>query len=66
MIALNFLHNNFEITTAPLFYLGDKNFKEIQYIATSTKVANMAKQVVGAIADFIMVDNKKNDTRLTK
>lgn len=47
------------MTTAPLLTSGDKDFKEIQQIVTSIKAANMAKQIVGATIDLIIMAKKK-------
>ena len=51
VIALDSLHDDFEMTTALLLYSGDKDLKEIQQIVTSTKAANMAKRATGQTAD---------------
>ena len=60
---MNSLYDDFEITTTPLLYLGDKNFEKIQQIVTSTKVANIAKQVVEVIVDLTMIDKRRSDSR---
>lgn len=49
VIALDSLHNNFEITTAPFFYMGNKDLEKIQLIIISTEVANLAKQAISII-----------------
>ena len=54
------LHNNFEITTAPLFHSDDKDVEEIQQIIMSPKVANLAKRTVGATTDLVMMAKKKH------
>lgn len=57
------LHNDFKMITALLLYFGDKDFKEIQQIVTSTEVANLAKQRVGATTDLTMIAKKKQSER---
>ena len=59
IIALDSLHDNFEMITALLLYSGNKNLEEIQQIVISTKVTNLAKQVVGVIANFALMAKKK-------
>lgn len=54
------LHDNFEMITAPLFYLGNKNLAEIQEIVMSTKTINQAKQGIRAITDLAMMAKKSN------
>lgn len=67
MIALDFLYNNFEMTTTLLFHLSDKNFKAIQQIITSMKAANLAKQIVKAIINLAMTTEKRqSDTSNSK
>ena len=44
VIALDSLHDNFEMNTRLLLHSGDKDFKEIQQIVTSTEAANMASK----------------------
>lgn len=58
--ALDSLYDDFEITIALFFYLGNKDFEEIQLIITSTKAMNLAKQAIGIIEDLaVMTKNKK-------
>ena len=59
LVALDSLHDNFEMTTALFFYSNDKNLKGIQQIVTSTKAANLIKHIVGAIIDLTMIVKKK-------
>lgn len=40
-------------------YLGDKDFKEIQQIIIFIKAANLAKYVIGQIANLAMIIKKK-------
>ena len=47
-----------------LLYFGNKNLKEIQLIVTSTKVANLAKQAVRAIVDFVLIVKKSSQKEL--
>lgn len=47
------------MTTAPLFYSGNKDLKEIQQIVTSIETANLAKWVVEATIDLAIMDKKK-------
>lgn len=61
IIALNFLYNNFEITTTSLLYSDNKDLKEIQQIVTSTKVANIAKQATGQTKNLVIITKKKTD-----
>ena len=59
VVAFDSLHDNFEMTTAPLLHSGDKDLEEIQQIVTSTEAANLAKRAVGAIVDFALMAKKK-------
>lgn len=59
MVAVDFLYDNFEMTTIFLLYLGDKTLKEIQQIVTSTEAANLAKQVVKVTANLVMTTKKR-------
>ena len=61
VVALDSLHDDFEMTTAPLLHSGDKDLKEIQQIVTSTKAANMAKRATGQTADLAMIGKKRSD-----
>ena len=63
VVALDSLHNDFKITTAPLLHSGNKDIKEIQQIVTSTEEANLAKRVVEVIADLTMIIKKKQPKR---
>ena len=63
VVALDSLHDDFEMTTAPLLHSGDKNLEEIQQIVTSTEAANMAKRATGQIADLAMMAKKRTDSR---
>lgn len=54
------------MTTAPLFYLGNKDFEKIQQIVMSTKAANLAKQVVGATINLAIIAKKKQLERALK
>lgn len=63
VVALDSLHDNFEMTTAPLLHFGDKDLEEIQQRATSTETANLAKRVVGATADLTMMAKKKQSDK---
>lgn len=47
------------MTIAPFFYFDSKNFKEIQQIIISTKVANIVKKVVKAIINLAIIAKKK-------
>lgn len=70
VIAIDSLHNDFEITTASLFHSNDKNLEGIQQIVTSTKAAIMARQVIGAIAELIIMIKKtrleRSDSKLNE
>ena len=59
VVALDSLHDNFEMTTTLLLHSGNKDLEEIQQIVTSTEAANLAIQAVGAIADFALMAKKK-------
>ena len=59
VVALDSLHNDFEMTIAPLLHSGDKDIEEIEQIITSTEAANLAKCVVGATADLTMMAKRK-------
>lgn len=51
------------MTIVPLPHSGNKDVEEIQQIVTSTEVANLAKQVVRATADLIMIAKKKQSDK---
>lgn len=59
VVALDSLHDDFEMTTAPLLHSGDKDLEEIPQIVTSTEAANLAKRAVGATTDLAMMAKKK-------
>lgn len=59
VVALDSLHDDFEMTTAPLLHSGDKDLEEIQLIVTSTEAANLAKRATGGTADLAMMAKKK-------
>ena len=63
VVALDSLHNNFEMTTTPLLHSDNKDLKETQQIITFTKAANMAKRATGQIADLAMMAKKRTDSR---
>lgn len=71
-VALNSLHNNFEMTRLLFFYLGNKDLKKIQLIVTSTKVTNLTKRVTDITKDLVLIIIKKElqqqspKTRLNK
>lgn len=50
------------MTIATLFHSSDKNLEEIYGIVTTTKAANMAKQILRAIGNLKMMA-KKNRSR---
>lgn len=62
IIALDLLHDNLEMTTTSLLYLGNKDIEEIQKIMMSTKAANMAKQIIGQTIDLAMQTKKRSDS----
>ena len=59
VVALDSLHYDFEMTTAPLLHSGNKDIDKIRQIVNSTEVANLAKRAVAAIADLTMMAKKK-------
>ena len=59
VVALDSLHNNFEMTTALPLHSGDKDLKEIQQIVMSTEAANLAKQAVRGTTKLTMIAKKK-------
>ena len=63
VVALDSLHDDFEMTTAPLLHSGDKDLKEIQQIVTSTEAANLAKRAVRATTDLAMMAKKKHSDK---
>lgn len=63
VVALNFLYDDFKMTTAPLLYSGNKDLEEIQQIVTFIKVANLVKQAVGATADLALMAKKKQSEK---
>lgn len=60
IVGPELLYNIFEITTTPLPHFGDKDFKKIKQMVTSTKVGNLAKCVVETIANLIILAKKKH------
>ena len=63
IIALDSLHNNFEMTTAFPLYSDDKNLEDIQEIVKSSKVANLVKCIVKVIMDLTLLAKKKQSKR---
>ena len=63
IVALDSLHDDFELTIMPLLHFGDKDLEEIQQIVTSTKAINMVKQATGQTADLAMIAKKRSDRR---
>lgn len=60
IFALDFLYDNFEMTIVPYLYSDTKDFKQIQYMITSNKAVNIAKQVTNQTAtDLSMITKKK-------
>ena len=59
VVALDSPHDNFEMTTAPLLYSGNKDLEEIQKIVMSTEAANLAKRAVGATTNLARMAKKK-------
>lgn len=55
IVALDSLHNDFEMTIIPLLHFKDKDLEKIKQIVISTKVANMAKQITGQTADLSII-----------
>lgn len=66
VIAFDLWHNNFKMTTTPLLHSGDKDLEEIQQIVISTKVANLAKHVIGATTDLALMAKKRQSKRVAK
>lgn len=61
------LHNNFEITTAFLFYFGNKDPNEIEQIFMLTKATYLVNQKIIATIDLaIIAKNKQLEKYLTK
>lgn len=63
VVTLDSLQDDFEMTTVPFLYSGDKDIEEIQQIVTSTKVANLAKRTVGVKANLTMMAKKKQSEK---
>ena len=59
VVALDWLHDNFEMTTTPFLHSDKKDIKKIQQIVIFTKKANLPKYVVGATADLTMIAKRK-------
>ena len=59
VVALDSLHDDFEMTTVPLLHSDDKDLEEIQQIVTSTEAAKLAKRAVGATTNLAMMAKKK-------
>ena len=65
IVALDLLHNDFEMTTTPLLHSGDKYLEEIQQIVTSIKAANLAKCTVGVTVDLALMAKTRQPIRAT-
>lgn len=63
VVALDSLHDDFEMTTTPLLHSGDKDLEEIQQIVTSTKGANLAKRITGLTGNLAMITKRKQPDR---
>lgn len=63
VVALDLLHNDFKMKTAPRLYSGDKYLKQIQQIVTSIEVAKLAKRMVGASTELVMMAKKKHSAK---
>lgn len=59
VITLYSLYNDFEIIIIPLFYLVNKDLKEIQLIIVSIKTPNLAKQATNITRNLIIMAKKK-------
>lgn len=59
VVALNFLYNDFEMTTSFIFYSSNKELEEIQQIVTFIEVVNMEKRTTGQIANLAIIAKKK-------
>ena len=64
LVAFESLHNNLEMTTAPLFHFGDKDLDKIQQIVISTEAVNFAKYTVKSIVDLALIAKKKQVERV--
>lgn len=61
IVALNLLHDYFEMIIIPLLHLSNKDLEEILQIIPSTKVANMVKQVTIKTTNLAMMTKKRSD-----
>lgn len=66
VIALDFLHNDFEITTVTILEPGDKMINKIQHILTSVKAKFISKCATGVIGDLAMMFKDQNLTKKSK
>lgn len=60
IVALNLTYNNFEITILPIFYSCDKNFEAIKQIVISIKVKKLAKHIIKATINLVIMAKKNN------
>lgn len=66
VIALNFLHDDFEMTIALLLHLSNQDLEEIQLIVIFTKVANLVKQTIGITKNLAIMTRKKGHKNKTQ
>lgn len=66
VIVLDSLHNNFEMTTAPLLYFSDKDVKKIQQIVISIKAMDFIRHAIRTIANLALMAKKKQPKRAAK
>ena len=59
IVLLDFLHDNFDITTTTFFHFGNNNLKEIEQIITSTEATNLAQQAARVTTYLAMMAKKK-------
>lgn len=65
IITLYSGYDEFEMTTTPVLYLGNKDLEEIQLIVIFTKLVNLAKRAISIIADLAMMARKKRPLQQT-
>lgn len=60
VIALDTLHNNFDMTTTSLLKTGDKTIDQIESILQLKKAKNIRKQTTGAVKNLTMLYKDNN------
>lgn len=63
VVALDFLHDDFETTITSMLERGDKTIEEIQQILASAEAKFLSKQAIGVTADLTMMSKSKGSSK---